>query len=197
MYSRGIKVNILWLIPTVYILALIAKPFFTVWAGEDFGRESVVPFYILLSGIVVNIVAYFPHTAILASGKTEVLAKLYWLELPFYLILVWGLTKSLGIYGTAIAWTFRVVADAVLMFILANKFTGLSYKQHNSLHLVSAAFIMAVGLCVSFLFSPNVFVVLAASFAVWVIYGFIVYRWLIDQSEIDWLWSILKARHAR
>jgi len=197
LYSRGIKMNLLWLVPTVYILTIIAKPFFTMWAGEDFGRESVTPFYIILSGIVVNIVAYFPHTAIIASGRTDVLAKLYWIELPFYILIVWYLTTHFGILGTAAAWSLRVIVDAFLMFFLVKRIVHLSFHFNNSIYFLTAIIIMIGGLAISILVSFNFFVVFPLTIVTFSIYLLITYRWLIDNNEMNWFINILKNRLAK
>jgi O-antigen/teichoic acid export membrane protein len=51
LLSRSIRINILWLLPTLTVMFVAAKPLFSVWAGEDFGTESVLPFYILLASL--------------------------------------------------------------------------------------------------------------------------------------------------
>src|SRR5690606_8142085 len=71
LFTRAVRVNFIWLIPSLVFLALVAKPFFTFWAGDEFGRQSVGPFHILLLGLVINIPAYVPHTLIMASGRTD------------------------------------------------------------------------------------------------------------------------------
>src|SRR3982750_4859265 len=50
LFSRAFRINILLMLPVLALLFVIARPFFTLWAGPDFGRESTVPFYILLVG---------------------------------------------------------------------------------------------------------------------------------------------------
>ena len=44
--------------------------------------------------------------------------------MPFYLVGVWFLTKSVGIEGTAIAWTIRVVVDCALLFWAVERLLG-------------------------------------------------------------------------
>src|SRR5262249_34924118 len=51
LYSRAVRISIFGLLPVLAVLCVIARPFFTVWGGEDFGRESTWPFYVLLIGL--------------------------------------------------------------------------------------------------------------------------------------------------
>ena len=64
----------------------------------------------------MNCFSMIPFALIQSGGRPDITAKLHLIELPLYLVTVWALTKSLGIEGTAIAWTLRVTIDAVLLF---------------------------------------------------------------------------------
>jgi O-antigen/teichoic acid export membrane protein len=99
----------------------VAKPFFIAWAGPEFGVGSTVPFYVLLVGLSFNILAYVPHSVIVGLGRTDILAKVYWIELVVYAVLVWYLTSVFGIVGAAVAWSCRTVVDAIIQFTIAKK----------------------------------------------------------------------------
>jgi O-antigen/teichoic acid export membrane protein len=121
LFSQTIRINLLWLPPVILILLLGAKPIFTIWAGAEFGRESVIPFYILLGGVITNVIAYVPSCLIMAFGKVNNLAKLYWLELIPYAFLTIFLTSEYGAVGAALAWSLRVFVDAIVFFIMAKR----------------------------------------------------------------------------
>ncbi len=128
LFSRGLRLNLIILLPGIAFLFVIAKPFFTIWAGADFGRESTMPFYVLLVGLFFNVIAYMPHSILTATGKTGVFAKLYWAELVPYAVLVTILTYYFGAVGAAAAWSARVTTDAFLLIWLAKKLTGVSFN---------------------------------------------------------------------
>ena len=86
LYSTGIRLNLIWLAPVIGFLFLIGQPFLMAWAGDKYSIEGTVPFFILLAGIAFNILAYMPYSSIMAAGRTEVLAKLFWIELLPYLV---------------------------------------------------------------------------------------------------------------
>ena len=126
LFARSLRINIIGLIPTMMILFVIAKPFFTIWAGENFGRESSLPFYVLLIGLFFNIVAYVPYSVLMASGKTGIFAKIYWIELVPYIFIAALLTYKLGAVGAALAWSLRVFADGMVIIWLSKKFVGVT-----------------------------------------------------------------------
>jgi O-antigen/teichoic acid export membrane protein len=129
LFLRASRINTLIMLPVLAVLFTVARPFFTLWAGEDFGRESTVPFYILLVGLAFAINNYVPMSLLMASGRTDVVAKLYWGELVPYLGLIVILTDRFGAVGAASAWTIRVIADTALVWWIARQTTGVSLHE--------------------------------------------------------------------
>ncbi len=125
LYARGIRISVFCVLPLLVMLAIVAKPFFTIWAGEDFGRESTLPFYILVIGLLFNLNAYIPWAILLAFGRTDIFAKNYWGQIFPYLALVVVLTNRFGAAGAAAAWTIRVIVDAAILLFLVRRLFGL------------------------------------------------------------------------
>lgn len=128
LFATTIRLTIIVLLPTTTILLVVAKPFFTHWAGEEFGKHSTLPFYILLLGVAFNMLAFIQHSLIISTGRTGLLAKIYWVEFILYVFTSVALIHSLGIVGAALAWTIRVVADAVVFIFLGERLIGVSFR---------------------------------------------------------------------
>jgi len=71
-FARAVRGNILWLAPAVLGGAIICRPFLSLWAGAEYGRESWAPALILLVGFAVDAVSLLPARLLVASGKTRV-----------------------------------------------------------------------------------------------------------------------------
>ncbi len=127
LFSTGVRLNIIWLVPAAGILFVVAEPFFTYWASARYAAESTTPFYILLAGVAFYIMAFMPYSSIMAAGRTDVLAKLFWLELLPHLAVTAYLIANYGIAGAAVAWSIRAVVDCVLQFILAQRIGGVRF----------------------------------------------------------------------
>ncbi len=187
LYTRAIRLNLIWLIPVVTGLALIAKTFFTIWAGPDFGLASPLPFYVLLLGLIFNIPAHVPFSVIMASGRTDVFAKIYWGELIPYGVLVWFLVRRFGAAGAAAAWSIRVFFDAILLFVLANRVDGVSLKGMGFWRFALGAIVMS-GPFFLFLWyqelNLTVFAALPVSF---VLYALVVWKLILRDEETVWL----------
>jgi O-antigen/teichoic acid export membrane protein len=120
-FTRIVRVVLLVLIPLTAFLCCMARDFIRVWAGDEFARESTYPFFILLFGLLFSVPGYVPYSLVMAKGRADVIAKLYWLELLPYLALIFALTWAYGILGAAAAWGLRVAFDGVVFFLLAKK----------------------------------------------------------------------------
>ncbi|HSK74152.1 MAG TPA: flippase [Pyrinomonadaceae bacterium] len=188
LFSRSIRLNLIWLLPAVMFLFVIAKPFFTIWAGEDFGRESPIPFYILLSGLFFNILAFVPHSAITAVGRTDVFAKLYWIELFLYVFAVILLINSFGIVGAAMAWSMRVIADAFVIIWLARRIVGVSFKFTSHFANLIFGFLL--------LLPPMLFAAFYDNFSFWLIvllpfstalYALLIWKTFLEREEKIWI----------
>jgi O-antigen/teichoic acid export membrane protein len=193
LFTRGMRLNIIWLLPAIMLLFIAAKPFFTIWAGEEFGRESTLPFYILLLGLFFNILAYVPHSTITAKGRTDVFAKLYWLELAVYAVLVIVLIKYFGIAGAAAAWSLRVILDAVAIVWLSRRIAGVSFDfLRHYLALVAAAILLvpAIGFAAFYdNFSPWLILLILIST---VCYSAVIWQKFIEPGERRWVKGLIE-----
>ncbi len=194
LYSTGVRLNILWLIPAIVFLFIVAEPFIRLWFGEDFGRESTVPFYILLAGIAFNILAYLPYSSIMASGRIGVLAKLYWIEVLPYLLMAVILTQTFGIIGAAAAWSIRAIADSAVQFILAGRVANVRLNTGDLCLNALLAMLVFVPVLVLSSLSPDVLPLLAALYFVSLaVYLLLSWKVLLSALEREWILGRVKS----
>lgn len=188
LFARSIRLNLIWILPAIMVMFVSAKPFFTIWAGAEFGAQSSPPFYILLFGLFFNLLAYIPYSTITASGRTDILAKLYWVELILYIFAAVWLVNSYQIIGAAAAWSLRVIIDAFLIIWLAKKIVGVSFRFFN--HFVS----LFIGLLV--LLIPIAFASFYDNFSFWlfpltgictILYSLVIWKKFVDSDEKKWI----------
>jgi O-antigen/teichoic acid export membrane protein len=128
LYTRALRGNVFWLAPAAMILCIIAKPFFTLWAGPEYGQESTIPFYILVVGLVFNVMAYVPHALLMAYGRSDLIGRFHLSELLPHLLFVIVFTYRFGAMGAALAWSLRVMLDALIFFLAAQRIAGMSFS---------------------------------------------------------------------
>jgi O-antigen/teichoic acid export membrane protein len=115
-----------------------------------------------------------PYMLVQGAGRPDITTKLLMFELPFYVALIWWLTKQYGINGAAIAWLVRVSADTVLLMFIGNRILPVARAS-------LARLVWGFAVCVCALFAAMGASSLAAklSFLGGGLAGFAVFAWLI------------------
>lgn len=195
LYARSVKFIFLTLGPAIILLVLYADEALRFWLGDVFARESAPVLRLLGLGVFVNSLAHVPYTLLQGAGRPDIPAKFHLMELPFYAALAWVLIATWGITGAALAWTLRVVVDAVLLFVASWKVFGLPQRvlaeNGFSGSLISVA-ALGVGLLPLTLQSWGP--VVQAMVAGVLVAGFAggVWRYVLESVEKDAVLSMLK-----
>jgi O-antigen/teichoic acid export membrane protein len=139
LYGRAVKFLFLALFPIVLLAILSAKDGLTLWLGADFAQHSTRVVQWLAVGVLANSLALVPYAFVQGVGRPDLTAKLHLLELPFYLGLLYGLIRSHGIEGAAIAWSARTIFDALALFVIAGRFLPSKPQSAARTKILSAA----------------------------------------------------------
>ncbi len=191
----GVMVTIL---PIALLICVGAQPFLTIWAGPEFGRESVLPVYILLAGVVVKAASQVPNALLVALGRVDLLPKFQAAELLPYGLAMLLLVARFGIVGAAIAWSIRTVAESLLVFIAAGRLAGIRQRllpaRPFECCLALVVLIVPVSAAWALLHARSLVLVVALLAVIG--YGFIVYLRIATVEERTWfagwirgLWS--------
>jgi O-antigen/teichoic acid export membrane protein len=104
------------------VLAIIAMPaFLSFWLGELYDERSALVAQILSIGVFANAVGLMYYNYVQAYGRVDLTTRLQLFELPFYIMSMYFLIEALGVIGAAIAWTGRVIVDAVLLIVIKKR----------------------------------------------------------------------------
>lgn len=190
LYQITLRMTILWSLPALVFLMVVAEPFFTFWAGPEFGRQSTVPLYLLLVGLQFSLVSFVPVASIFGFGRNDLLAKLYWAELPIYTILLLVLVPNFGIIGAAISWSGRMMLDSLIVMFIAKSVTSANFR--------AASLFPALAIALTSLAPPVFYLMLVGSrgltlMAITLIslflYATVVWKWLLTSDEQVWIHS--------
>jgi O-antigen/teichoic acid export membrane protein len=121
LFGRSVKSISVVLFPIVLLITVFAQDGLKLWLGADFAQHSARVLQLIGVGVFINSLASVPFAFLQGVGRPDLTGKLNLLELPFYLLSVWGLTKLRGIEGTALAWTLRMTVDGAALFFLSAK----------------------------------------------------------------------------
>jgi O-antigen/teichoic acid export membrane protein len=142
--------------------------FLTYWISPEFSRHSSTVGIILMGGFWIHGLAFIPFGLLQGQGRPDVTAKLHLLELPFFLLVLWGGIHWLGVAGAALAWSLRVTADALLLLFFARLHLRLRYVL-PALGMFVLAVILAPHRIISAYSIPALFLMLFSVFwALWI-----------------------------
>jgi O-antigen/teichoic acid export membrane protein len=136
LLARSIKYPLLSLGPIAIVLGAFAPEILRIWLGYDFAIQSATVLQILVIGVLFNSVAQIPYALLQGVGRPDITAKIHLLQLPIYVAVVWFSVRHWGLAGAGVAWTFRVVLDAFLMFLFAFRICNLPFRSILSRDLV-------------------------------------------------------------
>jgi O-antigen/teichoic acid export membrane protein len=108
-------------LPLTFILILYSRDILGLWISSDLAQQSGTVAKWLALGVFFNVLGQIPLTILQASGRPDVVAKVQILMLPLFLIFAWGLAKLEGTVGVAMAWSLRIIIEALLLQLFSTK----------------------------------------------------------------------------
>ena len=141
--ARSVKYILVLLGPVVVAVLAVAPDVLRLWLGPEFAVQSTRALQILAVGVLINSLAFVPFALLQAVGRPDLPAKLHILELPLQAILAWWLVSSFQITGAAMAWTARVVVDAVLLYAVCGRLSLVSFRSLLDHRMPQTALLMA------------------------------------------------------
>jgi O-antigen/teichoic acid export membrane protein/2-polyprenyl-3-methyl-5-hydroxy-6-metoxy-1,4-benzoquinol methylase len=172
IFERGFRYLFLPLLIVTAAIVAVGPWAIGLWLGQDFAIRSGPVLQILAIGVFANSLAYIPTVFIQASGRPDLTAKLYFLELIPYIVLLWTATRSAGIEGAAVAWALRCFADAVALYYLAG--IRLNWTGADARRLIARASVATIYLLSVLFLKP---LLAPATYAVLVIAGALLVLW--------------------
>lgn len=172
LLGRGVKYVVLAVFPIVFVVTALAPEGLRLWLGPVFAQNGATVLRWLAAGVFINAIAQQPFALIQGAGRPDLTAKLHLLELPLYLASVWFMTRQLGITGTAIAWTARVMVDTLLLCFFATR-----WLSPGARFFAKATGTIAAALVVLYAMSLPQSVAIRAGMAALGVLGFAVGAW--------------------
>jgi O-antigen/teichoic acid export membrane protein len=119
LFMLSLKLIFMAIFPVCLLISTFAREGLEFWLGVEFARNSYQVLQLLALGVFLNSFALTPLALLQGAKRPDITSKLHLLELPLYLVLLWFLLESYGIFGAALAWTLRAGLDAISLLYLA------------------------------------------------------------------------------
>ena len=107
--------------PAVGLLLGCADLLLGWWLGSEFRMHATVVAHFLAIGILFNVAAQVPLTALQACGRADITARLALIELPLYVAGIWYCAQSHGVNGVAAVWGVRALINSCVLFVLSHR----------------------------------------------------------------------------
>lgn len=149
LHSWSVKCVFILLLPITLVIMYFAPELMKFWLGSNFSFESAMVIRWLSVGVFLNSFGQIYFTIIQGIGRPDITAKLYFIELPLYIMAIYFLTKYFGVQGTAICWTFRIIVDTGMLIFYSRKYVLLMPK--NLFRLIVPFVFLVTSFFISFL----------------------------------------------
>ncbi len=118
LFAQATRIITFIVFPIIAITVLFAPEVLAAWLGSDFSGRSTGVLRWLAVGVFINSLARLPNALLQSAGRPDLITKAYLVELPFYIVSLSLLLSKFGVTGAAIAWTGRVLIDAIIFTLL-------------------------------------------------------------------------------
>lgn len=179
LLARGVKYIFLSMFPIILVVIGAAPEVLRAWLGTIFAQNGAGVMRWIAAGIFLNSLGQVPLNLI-QSGRPDVVGKLLLAESAVYPVVLWAMTRQIGIEGAAIAWAGRFALEGCFVFLYSVRL--LSNRPAFLLKLLSAA---AASLIVFYLITvPESFAIRASLLLLGLaVFGFVSWVWGLKASE--------------
>jgi O-antigen/teichoic acid export membrane protein len=180
LYLLGTKYIALLLFPVMLLIGAFAHEGLTLWLGEEFGAQGGSVLQVLVLGVFANGVAQVFATLLQGMGRPELSAKLHLVELPLYLVALWGGIRYFGILGAAVAWTARMIADGAILLWITHRVLG---DNGTLARKVGGGLLVAVATLAAPMLIPALGLRVAVTAGILVVGAVVTWRAVLDEEE--------------
>ena len=145
----------------VLLFSIYSTEIFQYWLGSSFIGKSDIVLQILLIGLLFNPLSWNLLSFIQAKGRPDLPCKAHLIELPIHIFLLIFLTYKYGIFGSALAWTLRIVFDYLLLNGFIHKLNNITLIfRYLPYQLAAITFIIIMSNLTMGLFMKSAFAIL-------------------------------------
>jgi O-antigen/teichoic acid export membrane protein len=101
--------------PITLLIIVFSHDLLYLWVGPQIAKHGAPAMQWLALGVLINVLAQVPQTALQASGRAKIVGIIQLLELPLYAALALWLILQYGITGAAVAWSVRAAVEGLVL----------------------------------------------------------------------------------
>lgn len=118
LITKSMGYSLLGVLPFSLLLMTFPHELLTLWLGSEFAGQCAFALQLFAVGITASAVGVILIPILFASNKPDIVAKLYLVELPVFIVAIIYFSKHYGIVGAAWIWMLRSVLDTIFIWYL-------------------------------------------------------------------------------
>jgi len=179
--------------PSAILLALIAQPFLTVWAGPQYGVHSTSLLLIAIPGVWFDCFNWVAQTYLVSSGRPKAIAYLRGSQVIPYLLAAWVLTDRFGATGAALVWSSRLVVETlvvlrILRHVAPVRLSVLSERKFAS---IAGPLVLCCAVVAIMVFSHGFIIRVGSAAGLTVLYAVACWRLILTARERQGILGLL------
>jgi O-antigen/teichoic acid export membrane protein len=185
-YMRSIKALLLVLGTVALLIFIFSREILNLWLGPEFATNSHLVLRVLVVGVLINALSFVPYSLLQAVGRPDLTAKFHLLEVPIYALMLWFFVVRMGVIGAALAWTFRLTLDGILVFAAVRRLRLISISQYSMssvLKSVIALSLLGITLTLTYFVAIGPFVRMSLALMVTAIFSIALWRFVLDNRD--------------
>lgn len=194
-YVRSHRYLAVGLLPLLFALFVWAPELLRLWVGPEFASGSTGTLRLLLAGLSFALLAPVSGAVLNGAGRPDLVSRIYLLELPFNVALMWVLVRGWGVEGAAAGFALRALAETAGLWVVVHRAFAWRWRAGVGPLLGRAGIAAGVLALVAVpLWSPDVRspMALGATLAALLAYAAFAARFLLDARDHAFLRGALR-----
>ena len=167
-----------------FLIIIFAKLFLLYWINLEYSQNSSTIMQILVIDVLFNTLSVVPFRALSAIGYHKFVAKLYLIETPIYLLILYIFLKEFGLIGAVIAYNIRAFLEMFILYLfLISERVGLPFtivtNKIISFVLIEISFFVAAFLLERLELQMRIFLLIV----ILILYLYSIYKIIISSED--------------
>jgi O-antigen/teichoic acid export membrane protein len=128
-FVRAHKFLLIGLAPLLFVLFIWAPELLRLWIDADFSAQAATPLRILLVGLSIGLLAPISNALLQGAGRPDLLSRVYLVELPLNVVMIWFLVRNYGIAGAAAGYSIRAIVETTVLWIIIHRTFPWSWRN--------------------------------------------------------------------
>jgi O-antigen/teichoic acid export membrane protein len=117
-FVRSHRYVLVMLAPVLFLLFAWSAEILRLWISAEFSQAASASMRILVAGFAIALLAPMTGSLLEASGRPDILAKIYLVQLPVNVVLVYSLTQNFSLFGAAVSFAIRAFVETFTLWIV-------------------------------------------------------------------------------